>query len=454
VTDVGAYTRIFRTATTIFPMLIRPASISIFPLFLFVLCLACCAQPAYAQKKPVLSDIPEENKNVTLAPGVVYTLQYHPKSRWSVHTVTVDLTRNDLDVHLGKGLENIAGLERVQSIMHRRDSLNLKSHSVAGINASYWEAGTHYPIGPTVIDGQILINEQHHRWSSLAMTKEGALFLDQFSMQTEVRTRYGILPITRFNHRHDSLSRVIYTPYFGNTVPFLDTAIIALASRDTITDDSEIETLTSMIDSMLQLSQESGTLKVQFEILKPMMANTIIPCRITSIDTGVVAIPQSGGVLSFGKGPFPLFFSLFVGDTFSLVSRLDPVVPAPVALMASGTPRLVRDGHISVEWQEEGLRKLRFVNGRFARSAVGISKDGKKLILMTVEASNRRGRRTGVSLPELARLMVDRGAYHAMNFDGGGSATMVIGDETVAPRSGSRYSRKISTSLFITRKTP
>ena len=120
--------------------------------------------------------------------------------------------------------------------------------------------------------------------------------------------------------------------------------------------------------------------------------------------------------------------------------------------MTSGTPRLVREGRVSVEWQEEGLRKLRFVNGKYARSAIGISKDGKSIILMTVEASNRKMRRSGISLLDMAKILVDEGAYNAMNFDGGGSATMVVNDETVAPRSGTKYSRKISTALFVTRK--
>ena len=395
---------------------------------------------------------PDGDRTVVLSPGVKYDFRYYPKSRWAVHTVTVDLTREEIDIRLGKGLENLAGLERVQSILHRFDSVQIDHQALAGINANFWEAGTHHPIGPTVLDGQILISEQHRQWSSFAMTQTGALHLDRFSMSTEIVTRFGSMSITNFNHRHDSLSRVMYTPCYGNTVPFLDTAIISLASSDTITDESENGVLTSMIDSAMQLSRESGTLKIQFEFLKPMLANTIVPCKITHIDTGIVSIPSAGGVLSLGKGPFPLFFSLFVGDTFSLSSRLSPSVPEPVVMMTSGTPRLVREGKVNVEWQQEGLRKIRFVNGKYARTGIGISKDGKKLIFMTVEPGNRRLRRNGISLKDMAALFIDRGAYDAMNLDGGGSATMVVNDETVAPRSGTNRSRKISTALFITRK--
>ena len=58
------------------------------------------------------------------------------------------------------------------------------------------------------------------------------------------------------------------------------------------------------------------------------------------------------------------------------------------------------------------------------RSAVGLTADGR-LILATVD-----GRETGVSLgvrlPELAELMLSRGAVQAINLDGGGSSALVI----------------------------
>jgi hypothetical protein len=296
----------------------------------------------------------------------------------------------------------------------------------------------------------ILNNRKYKNWSGLARTISGRLLLDNFDLEAEVVMRYGRFAVSRFNERYDSTSVVIYTPYAGSSVPSIDISYILQASADTMTDESESESgLTAAVDSIWSVSPESGTLKAQFEYLAPPLANTLVPCRVTHVDTGFVMVPKNGGVLSFGKGQFPVFFSVMIGDTFSLSTRLIPEVQGPVVEMASGTPRLVRDGRVSVEWQQEGLRKPRFVSGNFGRTAFGLSKDGKTAILVTVEPPNRRQRRRGISLNDLAVLMVERGAYNALNFDGGSSATMVLEDTTVSPPGGNRSSRKISTALLV-----
>ena len=392
----------------------------------------------------------DEEQTRRLADGVTYSSLILKKARCTVHTLVVDLSRPGLALRLGKGLDHISGLERVHSIMHRADSLGLYKKVIAGVNANFWQAGSNHPIGPTVIDGVILNNRKYKNWSGLARTATGRLLLDTFDLEAEVVTRYGRFAVSRFNERYDSTSVVIYTPYTGSSVPSIDMSYILQASADTMTDESESDSgLTAAVDSIWGVSPESGTLKAQFEYLAPPLANALVPCRITHVDTGFVIVPRNGGVLSFGKGQFPVFFSVMIGDTFSLATRLIPEVQGPVVEMTSGTPRLVRDGRVSVEWQQEGLRKPRFVSGNFGRTAFGLSRDGKTAILVTVEPPNRRQRRRGISLHDLAALMVERGAYNALNFDGGSSATMVIDDTTVSPPGGNRSSRKISTALLV-----
>lgn len=414
---------------------------------LLLLCAGCVVAALAKRPEPV---VPAEVRT-RLSPNVTYSASYVKKGRWRVHTVVADMRDPSLALRLGKGLENIAGLERVQNILHRFDSLQHGfSTALAGVNANFWRAGSNHPMGPTVSEGVILRTDQYKNWSSVAITTDGLVHIDRFTVTAGIRTRFGLIPIEHFNYRHDSLSLSAYTSYFGSTVPFLDTSGIHLASQDTITDDSESDSVvTAVVDSVYSLSPESGTLKIQFRYLRAPLVNTLTPCRITAIDTSIMAIPADGGVLSFGKGRFPLFFSLFVGDTFSFESRVAPVLPAPVRVMTGGTPRIVRDGQVSVEWQEEGLRKRRFITGQYARTAFGVSRNGNQIIMVTVEGSNRRARRRGIGLADLAKLLIERGAYQALNFDGGGSATMVVSDQTVAPATGTRYSRKISTTLFL-----
>jgi exopolysaccharide biosynthesis protein len=59
------------------------------------------------------------------------------------------------------------------------------------------------------------------------------------------------------------------------------------------------------------------------------------------------------------------------------------------------------------------------------RSALGLSQNGRRLILMVVDG-RQPGYSEGVYFTELASLMIYYGAYTAMNLDGGGSSAMVV----------------------------
>lgn len=91
-----------------------------------------------------------------------------------------------------------------------------------------------------------------------------------------------------------------------------------------------------------------------------------------------------------------------------------------------------------------------------ARTAVGVSQDGKKLYLVTVDKGSHS---RGVTLLELAQLMVEIGAYRAVNFDGGGSTTLaarMLGDTQPKlinlPKGGSE--RAVPTGLAIYNTAP
>lgn len=67
------------------------------------------------------------------------------------------------------------------------------------------------------------------------------------------------------------------------------------------------------------------------------------------------------------------------------------------------------------------------------RTATGYSRNGRYLYLVVVD-----GRQPfyseGITLLELARLMISVGAQYAMNLDGGGSSTMVVQGQNGQPR--------------------
>jgi len=395
--------------------------------------------------------IPAKKITREIVPGVMYSKEYFPRTRWRVHTLTVDLSRPDIDLRVMKGLEHVAGLEKLQQMAERLDSLEPGLTVLAGINANFWSAGTHQVIGPMVKDGVFINHAKYKNWSSFVVDTSRSLYIDRYDLSITAATPFGLFTISEVNARTDSHTVSLYTRFYGPALPFVDTLGILTASRDTITDESESDSINGFIlDSLWRVHPERSTLKLKFEYLSKPLANARVLCVLTGVDTSAVDIPENGGILSLGVmkvSPFMYYFA--VGDTFSLASYSNPVLANPVLQMISGTPRLVRNGKVSVEWREEGLRKRSFVRGRYGRTAVGFSKNGKKLIFLSVERTNRASRTRGIPLANLARLIRARGAYQALNLDGGSSSTMVIRNKTVCPSAGSAYSRKVASGLFV-----
>ncbi|GGW30893.1 hypothetical protein GCM10007383_15140 [Arenibacter certesii] len=117
-------------------------------------------------------------------------------------------------------------------------------------------------------------------------------------------------------------------------------------------------------------------------------------------------------------------------------------------------PVLLKNGEINVTSEEEGFGKGHLI--RHPRSAIGYA-DENTLLMMVVDG--RQAASVGVTLEELAELMLGIGAKEALNLDGGGSSAMVAGSEVVnvptAITGGNRNSlRKNAGALVLSEKTP
>lgn len=86
----------------------------------------------------------------------------------------------------------------------------------------------------------------------------------------------------------------------------------------------------------------------------------------------------------------------------------------------SGRPMLLRRGEVDGAALAEAQR-ARF---RDPRTAVGVSKDGRRVFFVVADGRQERAR--GLTLYELAELFDELGAHHALNLDGGGSSTLFI----------------------------
>lgn len=75
-------------------------------------------------------------------------------------------------------------------------------------------------------------------------------------------------------------------------------------------------------------------------------------------------------------------------------------------------PRLLVNGKVSLDVIAEGFKDPKILTGGGARSALGLTRDHKLIFLTT----------GGATIPQLAEMMKQAGAYQAMNLDGGASS--------------------------------
>ncbi len=108
--------------------------------------------------------------------------------------------------------------------------------------------------------------------------------------------------------------------------------------------------------------------------------------------------------------------------------------------LLGGAPLLVEDGQVVLGACTTSLCH------RHPRTAVGLTADGRVLLVVVDGRQPRYS--VGMTLAELARLMVSLGARWAMNLDGGGSSVMVVQGEVVnRPSDGAE--RAVSSALLL-----
>jgi len=106
-------------------------------------------------------------------------------------------------------------------------------------------------------------------------------------------------------------------------------------------------------------------------------------------------------------------------------------------------PALVMDGAIHVTSDEEVFFGTSIPEVH-PRTAAGVGAEGE-LLLMVVDGRQPDSR--GVSLEELATLMLEVGAVEAINLDGGGSSTLVVNGILVNRPQGSTVEREVMSAL-------
>lgn len=365
-----------------------------------------------------------------LSSGVSYQYWVDPSGPFTIHLVTVDLRRDDVDVRLARARDALRGREKT-SEMVKRAAANGTNVLVA-INADFFNLGTGENENNQVIAGEwwkgLKVTDSPYDTYDNAHIQFGIdaarrPFMDRYLLDAQAFVRGAATPITtlNFNPSGNPEGTALYTSRYGARTP--------------------LDTTRQTAEAPMIRSGRRG--------------DTLLYVRRGAVSAASGSpIPANGAVLAaYGPGSrLHEVQGMADGDTVRVLLTTLPRtgVSAPTVL-AGGWPRILRDGmDVAVDAPTVEGTISRNAETRHPRSAIGFSRDSSTLYLVVVDGRTQKS--VGMTLVELAALMRRVGAWQAMNFDGGGSSTMIVGGAVVNVPSDSAGERAIGNALLVVKR--
>jgi hypothetical protein len=360
-----------------------------------------------------------------LALGVEYRRFTDRAGPFAVSLVRVDLRRPELEIRHVRAGDKLMGREKPSDMTRRLTTAAVAA--LAAVNGDFFDlksgenennqvvAGEWWK-GLKVTDSPFDTYDNVH--VQLALDAARRPLMDRFLLDGKAWAHGTATPILTVNHNPlgNPEGTALFTSRFGTTTP-----------RDTtrLTAEAALAAAGRRGDTLLFVRQGA-----------------------VSAASGS-SIPADGAVLAaYGAGSRTKEVQAMAdGDTVRILLATLPRTAAPVMIIG-GWPRIVRDGaNVAGDAPTVEGTISRNAEARHARTSVGFSRDSTTLYLLTVDG--RSAKSVGMTLVELADLMRRVGAWQAMNFDGGGSTTMVIDGALANVPSDTTGERAVGNALVV-----
>jgi hypothetical protein len=361
----------------------------------------------------------------TLAPGVAYRRFVDARGPWVVSLVRVDLRRADVALRHARANDSLRSRERTSAMVRRADGGGTRV--LAAVNADFFDLKSGENENNQVIAGEW--------WKGLKVTDS------PYDTYDNVHTQLAIDSL-----RRPSMDRFLFVAHAW--AHGVETPILTLNATPTGTYEG-----TALFTARYGASTPRDTTRPAAEAplaLAGRRGDTAIYLRRGPVAASSgTSIPRDGAVLSAYGSRVAAVQALAEGDTVRIVLGMT-LARRPPALVIGGWPRILRDGR-DVAGDAATLEGTisRNAEVRHPRTAVGFSRDSTTLFLVVVDGRSTAS--VGMTLVELAALMRRVGAWQALNFDGGGSTTMVVDGAVVNVPSDATGEREVGNALLVVR---
>ena len=386
-----------------------------------LLCLTATLAQADGKKTQLFPD---------LSPGLnVYRYD------WDLETCVIyvaEMSRQEPSLHFEVALANsqVLGKETVRSIAKRRTQRGDRNVVVA-VNGGFGVLGDMRGYGGVlenlhIQDGE-LITQPTDTDACFGVTESGEFLSTSVQMKANIQIGTHTLEIGCINQRRlDGCKVTLYTPRLGEST---------------------------------HTNRRRGKEVILSGLPLPLTPNYVHPYQVKTVsNNGNSTIPKDGAILWINaQEKDPSISQLNPGASGKLTVTLSPPEWNQVRHAVGGRLRLLKNGKINQMLVDKHLEnKKRHAPGKRSqelnlshepRTALGYNAD----TLFLVVADGRQPKySTGLTLYELASILIELGATEAINLDGGSSSTFVVNDEVVNQPSG-RQEREVLNAVFITK---
>jgi len=347
-----------------------------------------------------------------VVPGVAYTEYYRDEGPWAIQVVEIDRNATHVNLEAVLGGNYVLGIEPLERIIERATKPG--HFPVAAINGDFYilriDPFQGDPVGFCVVNGEFLSSPVDR--SAFVIFDDGTLAIKRFTFEGILRQSNGEqIAISGINQKCPPDGIVILTDRFFSS---------------TRSQKNSFQVLAGPVKEHLA---SEGTYAFSVSAL---MEND-----------SVLALPE-GYIAFIGLGTGSQFLEqVSKGDELYCTMKISPSV-SDIKQAVGGTPRLLRNGVISIEAQEEHISQA-FVDNRHPRTALGFNDE--KIFLVTVDG-RQPGYSAGMNLPEIAEFLLELGAREALNLDGGGSTTMWVSGK-IRNRPSDGIIRPIANALVL-----
>lgn len=394
-----------------------------------LLLLAAC-MPGRASA-PTTPSVPAATTPEPLGPGIAWWRRDDPRGPWRAMIVRIDLSQRDLSLRAVHARDSIAGRELTSSMAQRvgrRDSARVR----VAINADFFDLRTGQSENNQVTDGEWWVGRMltespfdtyDNVHSQFALAHDGRGSIGRYVLEARVWGPTGALPLLGVNSMPAGLyeGTALYTPRFGARTP-------SPSPRDSTRRIAELP--------LRAIAAHGDTLRY-------VVQGAALP-------QGGTPIPADGAVLSTHGDRVPPVQRWQPGDTIRAWIGTMPRLTdgRPPQQLIGGWPRIVEGGvNVAADAPVREGTISRNAEARHPRSAIGVSKDGRTLWLYAV--NGRSASSVGMTLVELGDAMRALGAWDALNFDGGGSTTLVIDGRVVNTPTDATGERAVANALLV-----